>query len=196
MANAIAPIVLTPDTGNAARSYLLLRLKPGDPSAALAYFREVWGRINPGFPCEYRFLDESFNRMYVNERRLSRLFLSFAVLAVFISYLGLIGLSSYMAEEKTKEIGIRKTLGASPRRIVSLFSMDFIKLVVVANAVAWPVGYIVMHRWLQEYAYRTSIGFWVFALTGGLGLLTALLSVGWQTLRAARANPVESLRYE
>jgi putative ABC transport system permease protein len=196
MANAIAPIVLTPDTGNAARSYLLLRLKPGDPSAALAYFREVWGKINPGFPCEYRFLDESFNRMYVNERRLSQLFLSFAGLAVFISCLGLIGLSSYMAEEKTKEIGIRKALGASPRRIVSLFSMNFVKLVVVANAVAWPVGYIAMHRWLQEYAYRTSVGFWVFALAGGLGLLTALLSVGWQTLRAARANPVESLRYE
>jgi putative ABC transport system permease protein len=196
MSYPVAPLVMTMGTWSAARRYLLLKLGPGDPSSALAYFREVWGRINPGFPCEHRFLDESFNRMYTNEQRLSRIFFCFAVLAVFISCLGLIGLSSYMAEEKTKEIGIRKVLGASPRGIVSLFSMNFMRLVLVSNVVAWPAGYLAMHRWLQEYAYRTSIGFWIFALAGGLGLLTALLSVGWQTLRAARANPVESLRYE
>jgi len=196
MAYATAPMVLTTDTGNAHRSYLLLRLQPGDPSAALEYFREVWGEINPGFPCEYRFMDESFSLMYGNERRLSRIFLSFAALAVFISCLGLIGLSAYMAEEKTKEIGIRKVLGASPRGIVSLFSMNFMKLVVISNAVAWPVGFLIMRRWLQDYAYRTSIGLWIFIVAGGLGLLAVFLSVGWQTLRAATANPVESLRYE
>jgi len=117
-------------------------------------------------------------------------------LAVFISCLGLVGLSSYMAEERTKEIGIRKVLGASAPGVVSLFSMDFIKLVILSNAVAWPIGYLVMHRWLQAYAYRTSIGLGVFALAGGLGLLTAVLSVGWQTLRVATADPIESLRYE
>jgi len=196
MTQATAPLVLTMDTRNASRNYLLLRLRPGDPSAALGHFRKVWGDINPGFPCETQFLDDSFNRMYINEQRLSRLFLAFAALAVLISGLGLVGLSAYMAEERTKEIGIRKALGASTGRIVSLFTMNFIKLVAIANVIAWPVGYSLMHRWLQGYAYRTSIGFRVFALAAAFGLLTALLSVGWQTFRAATADPVESLRYE
>jgi predicted permease len=196
MTDAVAPLVMTTGTWNAARSCLLLRLKPGDPSSALRYFREVWGRINPAFPCEYRFMDESFNLMYVNEGRLSRLFFAFAALAVFISCLGLVGLSSYLAEEKTKEIGIRKVLGASACGVVSLFSMNFLRLVVVANAIAWPVGYLIMHHWLQNYAYRTSLGMGTFLLAAFLGLLTALLSVGWQTFRAATANPIESLRYE
>jgi len=108
----------------------------------------------------------------------------------------LIGLSSYTAEEKTKEIGIRKVLGASPWKIISLFSMNFAKLVIFANAVAWPVGYVIMHRWLLDYAYRTSIGIWVFVMAGGLGIFIALLSVAYQTLRAATASPVDSLRYE
>jgi hypothetical protein len=196
MVQATAPLVLTMDTRNAHRDYLLLRLRPGDPSAALAYFHKAWGTINPGFPCEPQFLDDSFNRMYVNERRLSRLFLCFAALAVFISCLGLVGLSAYMAEERTKEVGIRKTLGASTGGIVSLVSISFLKLVAIANVIAWPVGYLLMHRWLQGYAYRTSIGFRVFALAAVFGLLAALLAVGWQTFRAATANPVDSLRYE
>jgi putative ABC transport system permease protein len=196
MTDAVAPLVMTMSTRSAARSYLLLRLKPGDPSAALRYFREVWGKINPGFPCEYRFLDESFNRMYMNERRLSGIFFAFAGLAVFISCLGLVGLSLYMAEEKTKEIGIRRVLGASPWKIISLFSLNFVKLVVVANVLAWPIAYAVMHGWLGDYAYRTSIHPWLFLAAGGLGLGIAFLSVGYQTFRAATANPVDSLRYE
>jgi putative ABC transport system permease protein len=134
--------------------------------------------------------------MYTNEQRLSRILFSFAVLAVMISCLGLVGLSSYTAEEKTKEIGIRKVLGASPWKIVTLFSMNFAKLVVISNAAAWPIAYAVMQQWLQNYAYRTTIGIWIFLLTGGLSLLIVLLSVGYQTLRAATANPVDSLRYE
>lgn len=196
MAQATAPLVLTMDTRNAHRDYLLLRLRPGDPSAALAYLHKAWGTINPGFPCEPQFLDEAFNRMYVNEQRLSRLFLSFAALAVFISCLGLVGLSAYMVEERTKEVGIRKTLGASTGGIVSLVSISFLKLVAIANVIACPVGYLLMHRWLQGYVYRTSIGFRVFALAAVFGLLAALLAVGWQTFRAATANPVDSLRYE
>jgi putative ABC transport system permease protein len=196
MTDAVAPLVMTTGTWSAARRYLLVRLKSGDPSSALAYFRQVWGKINPAFPCEYRFLDDSFNSMYENEGRLSRIFLAFAILAVFISCLGLVGLSSYMAEEKTKEIGIRKVLGASAGGIVALFSKNFLRLVVVANAIAWPVGYLVMRGWLQNYAFRTSLRLEIFLLAGGLGLLSALLSVGYQTLRAATADPVDSLRYE
>ena len=196
MSSATAPMILSAADWGANRNYLLLRLRLGDPTSALKHFQQVWGKINPGFPCEYEFLDEAFDRMYTNEQRLSQILFSFATLAVFISCLGLIGLSSYTAEKKTKEIGIRKVLGAPPWKIISLFSMNFAKLVSIANAVAWPAAYVVMHRWLQDYAYRTPIGIWVFVLAGSLGLFIALVSVGYQTLRAATANPVDSLRYE
>ena len=196
MSSATAPMILSAGNWGASRNYLLLRLRPGSPTRALKHFRQVWERANPGFPCEYEFLDEAFDRMYTNEQRLSRILFSFAALAVIISCLGLVGLSSYTAEEKTKEIGIRKVLGASPWKIISLFSMNFAKLVIIANAVAWPTAYLVMQRWLQDYAYRTSMGIWIFVLAGGLGLFIAFLSVGYQTLRAATANPVDSLRYE
>jgi len=196
MSSATAPMILTAGDWGVSRNYLLLRLQPGNPENALQHFRQVWERVNPGFPCEYEFLDEAFERMYTNEQQLSRILFAFAILAIIISCLGLIGLSSYIAEEKTKEIGIRKVLGASSWKIISLFSMNFTKLVIIANAIAWPAGYVVMNLWLQDYAYRTPIGIWVFVLTGGLGLFIAFLSVGYQTLRAARANPVNSLRYE
>jgi putative ABC transport system permease protein len=196
MSFATAPMILSAGDWGASRNYLLMRLRPGNPERALKHFRQVWEKANPGFPSEYGFLDEAFERMYTNEKRLSQLFFSFAALAIFISCLGLIGLSSYKVEERTKEIGVRKVLGASSSKIIALFSMDFVRLVIISNAIAWPTGYVVMNRWLQGYAYRTSIGIGIFILAGGLGLLIALLSVGYQTLRAAKANPVDSLRYE
>jgi hypothetical protein len=196
MSFSTAPMILSAGGWGASRNYLLMRLRPGNPTRALKHFRQVWEKANPGFPSEYGFLDEAFERMYTNEKRLSQLVFSFAALAIFISCLGLIGLSSYKAEERTKEIGIRKVLGASSSKIIALFSMDFMKLVIIANAIAWPAGYVVMNRWLQGYAYRASIGIGMFVLAGGLGLFIALLSVGYQTLRAATANPVDSLRYE
>ena len=196
MANDVAPLILTAGNWGANRSYLLLKLRPGNPSRALKHFQETWGKIAPGFPCEYEFLDEAFGRMYMNERRLSWILFPFALLAIFISCLGLVGLSFYMAEERTKEIGIRRVLGASSWKIISLFSMNFAKLVVVANVLAWPVAYAVMNGWLRDYAYRTSIHAWLFLMAGGLSLVIAFLSVGFQTFRAATANPVDSLRYE
>jgi putative ABC transport system permease protein len=196
MSSFTAPMILSAGDWGVNRNYLLLRLRPGNPANALRHFQQVWQKANPGFPCEYEFLDTAFDRMYANEERLSRILFYFTLLAVIISCLGLLGLSSYSAEEKTKEIGIRKVLGASSWKIVSLLSTNFAKLVLIANAVAWPISYFVMNRWLQDYAYRTNIGIWVFILAGGLGLLIALLSVGYQTLRAATANPVDSLRYE
>ena len=196
MSSATAPMILSSGTWGANRRYLLLRLRPGNPTNALKHFQQVWAKANPGFPCEYEFLDEAFDRMYTNEQRLSQILFAFASLAVFISCLGLVGLSSYTAEEKTKEIGIRKVLGASPGKIIALFSMNFVKLVIFANVIAWPAAYVLMRRWLQDYAYRTTIGIWVFVLAGGLGLFIALISVGYQTLRASTANPVDSLRYE
>ena len=196
MSSATAPMILSAGNWGANRNYLLLRLRPGNPTRALKHLRQVWERANPGFPCEYEFLDEAFNRMYTNEQRLSQILFFFAILAVIISCLGLIGLSSYIAEEKTKEIGIRKVLGASQWKIISLFSLNFAKLVIIANAIAWPTAYVIMQRWLQDYAYRTSLGIWIFVLAGGMGLFIAFLSVGYQTLRAATANPIDSLRYE
>jgi hypothetical protein len=196
MSSSTAPMILSAGNWGANRNYLLLRLRPGDPASAIEHFRKVWQKANPGFPCEYEFLDEAFDRMYTNEQRLSQILFSFAVLAVIISCLGLVGLSSFTAEEKTKEIGIRKVLGASQWKIISFFAMNFTKLVIIANAVAWPTAYLIMQRWLQDYAYRTKMGIWIFVLAGGLGLFIALLSVGYQTLRAATANPVDSLRYE
>jgi ABC-type antimicrobial peptide transport system permease subunit len=196
MADSIAPMILTAGDWEMGKDYLLLRLRPGDPTGALKHFQETWGKVNPGFPCEYGFLDEAFGRMYTNERRLSSTLFPFAALAVFISCLGLVGLSFYLAEEKTKEIGIRRVLGASPWKIISFFSLNFARLVIVANVIAWPISYAVMRGWLRDYAFRTSIHPWLFLAAGGLGLGVAFLSVGYQTFRAATANPVDSLRYE
>ncbi len=196
MSSPTAPMILSAGDWGANRNYLLLRLRPGNPSRGLRHFRRVWERANPGFPCEYEFLDEAFDRMYTNEQRLSQILFSFAALSIIISCLGLVGLSSYTAEEKTKEIGIRKVLGASPWKIISFFSLNFTKLVIFANALAWPAAYAIMYRWLQDYAYRTAIGIWIFALAGGLCLVIVLMSVGYQTVKAATANPVDSLRYE
>jgi putative ABC transport system permease protein len=189
-------MVLSTGDWGVSQNYLLLRLTPGNPTGAIGHFQKTWTKINPGFPAEYGFLDEAFGRMYMNERRLQSILFPFAVLAVFISCLGLVGLSFYMAEEKTKEIGIRKVLGASPWKIIGFFSMTFAKLVIVANVIAWPIAYAVMRGWLGDYAYRTSIRPWLFLAAGGLGLGIAFLSVGYQTFRAATANPVDSLRYE
>jgi ABC-type antimicrobial peptide transport system permease subunit len=196
VSSATAPIILSAGSWGASRRYLLMRLRPGDPTHAVKHFQQVWEKANPGFPCEYEFLDETFGRMYTNEQRLSQILFAFALLAVAISCLGLVGLSFYTAEEKTKEIGIRKVLGASSKKIIVLFSMNFVKLVLIANLIAWPVTYVIMQRWLQGYAYRTAIGIGVFVQAGALGMLIVLFSVGFQTFRAATANPVDSLRYE
>jgi len=196
MSSATAPVILSLGAWGANRNHLLLRLRPGNPAGAIEHFRKVWARANPGFPSEYGFLDEAFDRMYTNERKFARVLFAFAVLAVMISCLGLVGLASFTAEEKTKEIGVRRVLGASSWKVLSLFSMKFTKLVLVANAIAWPAAYVLMKRWLEGYAFRTTIGVGLFALAGALALACAVLSVGYQTFRAATTNPVEALRYE
>jgi len=123
-------------------------------------------------------------------------FLSFSVLAIVVACLGLLGISLYSAVERTKEMGIRKVLGASTTSILRSFTADFLRLVVVANLVAWPFAYYFMQQWLENFAYRIQIGWWSFALAGGLALLIALVTVSWQAMRVALVNPVESLRYE
>jgi putative ABC transport system permease protein len=158
--------------------------------------REKWREIAPNHPFDYFFLGDSFDSQYDAEERLSDLVASFAGLAIFIACLGLFGMASFAAEQRTKEIGIRKVLGASVPGVVALLSKDFLKIVGIANIVAWPMAYFVMKKWLQGFAYRTNIELSVFILTGFLALAIALITVSYQAIRAALANPVDSLRYE
>jgi putative ABC transport system permease protein len=156
----------------------------------------VWDRFSPNQPIRYTFVDESFARMYADVQRMGLIFSTFALLAIIIACLGLFALSSFMIVQRTKEIGIRKVLGASISNVVFILSKDFLILVVVSNVIAWPVAYYFMNKWLQDFAYRIHITWWMFFLAGGSALVIALLTIGWQAIRAATANPVESLRYE
>jgi putative ABC transport system permease protein len=172
------------------------RLRADNLPAAIAHARQVWQKYSPHYPFEYFFLDDEFNRMYQAEEKLSAIFGYFTFLAVFIACLGLFGLASFTAERKTKEIGIRKVLGASIGQLLLLLSQDFMKLVLAANLIAWPIVWYAMKQWLQGFAYRTSLGWQMFMLTAATALLIALVTVSFQTLKAALANPVEALRYE
>jgi len=190
---AIAPLVLRrgQSLGN-----LVMRLKPGKLAAVIKTAEKKWTSLLPGEPFEYAFLDESFNKIYESEMIIGRIFAIFAALAVFIGCLGLFGLASFSAAKRTKEIGVRKVLGATVREMAALLIRDYVLLIGLANIIAWPIAYYLMQRWLQNFAYRTSINVTVFILSGLLGLLIALLTVSYQAIRAARANPVDSLRYE
>jgi putative ABC transport system permease protein len=150
----------------------------------------------PGHPFEYFFLDENFDRLYRSEERMGKVFQSFTVLALFVSCLGLLGLTAYTLERRTKEIGIRKVLGASALRIVLMFSRDFLKEILLANIIAWPAVYWAISRWLQNFAYRINISIWSFVISGILIVCISLTTIGYQALKAAVANPVDSLRYE
>ena len=172
------------------------RIRPSNIPATMAFLQSKWHQFNPNYPFEYFFLDENFNKLYRADRKLGQIFGIFAALAIFIAALGLLGLATFAAERRTKEIGIRKVLGATVTSVVALLSKDFVKLVLLANLVAWPVAYFAMNKWLQDFAYRTTIDWQLFALAGGLVLLIALLTVSAQALKAAPANPVEALRYE
>ncbi|GAB3510344.1 ABC transporter permease [Spirosoma knui] len=164
--------------------------------AGLKHIESIWKKYFPERPFDYQFLDERFDRLYARERTQQTLFSIFAGVAILISCLGLFGLSMFMAEQRTKEIGIRKVLGASEISLVTLFSKDFMRLVVIALVIASPVAWYAMHNWLNGFAYRTDIHWWVFLLAGGLTVFIALLTVSFQSVKAALANPIKSLRTE
>jgi putative ABC transport system permease protein len=155
-----------------------------------------WNTIIPNRPFDYYFLDEFFDKQYRAEDRFGNLFTNFAMLAIFISCLGLLGLASYSTIQRTKEIGVRKVLGASVSNIVNLLSIEFIKLILIALVIAAPLAWFGMHAWLQDFAYRTSITWWVFALAGLTAIMIAFLTISFQAIKAALANPVKSLRTE
>jgi predicted permease len=175
---------------------IVIRLSPGDMAASLDLIEKTWKRVVPGYPFEYEFLDEEFDLYYWRERRMGSLLGYFSFLAVFIACLGLFGLASFTAEQRTKEIGIRKVLGASVSSITLSLCREFALLVTAANLIAWPLIYLVSRDWLNNFAYRFEMGPFLFILAGLLALTIALLTVSYQAVRAARANPVEALKYE
>ena len=177
-------------------SQLLLKIRPESMQQTVQDIRETWHKHIADWPFEYRFLDADIDRAYRSEQRFGQLILYFSILAIFIACLGLFGLASYSTQQRTKEIGVRKVLGASVSTIVMLLVKEFTRWVLVANLIALPVTYYIMSRWLHSYAYRIEIGMDVFLLTAAAAFLIALLTVSYQSVNAALANPIKSLRYE
>ena len=177
-------------------SVLAVRVAPQDLSGTMSFIEKTWKNFAPNIPFEYSFLDESFHIFYQSERKLSQIFTSFSVLAILIACLGLFGLTAYAAEQRTKEIGIRKALGATITNIVSLVSKEFILLVIVSNIIAWPIAYYAMNKWLQNFAYHIEMNLTIFILAAVSALVIALGTISFHTIKAASANPVNSLRYE
>jgi putative ABC transport system permease protein len=177
-------------------SYLSLTVKTENLPQTISFVEKKWRELQLGGLFAYFFLDEDFNRHYQSEESLGRLYAALTFLAVFISCLGLAGLSSFTAEQRTKEIGIRKALGASVPKILFLLVGEFTKGVVLANVIAWPVSYFIVNRWLQGFAYRTNVTVWIFGLSAAVALLVAVITVSYQSITAAMADPVRSLRYE
>jgi putative ABC transport system permease protein len=176
--------------------FISLKISSYDIPGTLKYLEDTWEKFSAYFPFEYAFLDETVDSVYRSEIRLSRSLTSFTAIAIFLACLGLFGLTSFTAERRTKEIGIRRVLGASPKGIFLLLSRDVAKWVVLATAAAFPLAYYAMHEWLNRFAYRIDIGWGTYALATAFSLLIALLAMSYQSIRAATANPVDSLRYE
>ena len=176
--------------------YLLLKLKTQQLSETMQHIKNTFEKVTPTTALEYTFLDESLDRLYRTEQRLAKVVFIFAGLAILIACLGLFALAAFATERRIKEIGIRKVLGATSMSIVRLLSIDFLKLVVVAFLLASPIAWYVMNRWLEDFAYRIDIRWWVFLVAGAVAVLITLLTVSLQSLKAALANPVESLKVE
>jgi len=175
---------------------LIIKIKTADVTGFLNDLKTKWNSFNPQGPLSYNFLDEKFAALYASELRTQQIFSAFAILAIIIATLGLFGLSAFVIEQRTKEIGIRKVLGASVHNVLVLVSKEFLSLVLIAFIISIPVTFWAMNKWLQDYAYRINIAWWVFALAGTVALLIALITVSFQSIKAAMANPVKSLRTE
>ena len=176
--------------------FMYVKIGPGAISSSISFLKNTWKKYSSGNPFEYHFLDQIIDQLYASEKRMGKIFLNFAFLAIFISCLGLFGLASFSAEQRTKEIGIRRVLGASAGNIIYALTVDFSKWVLAANVIAWPIAYFTMQKWLQNFAFKTDMGLWVFAMSAAASLTIALITVGYQSVKAALANPADSLRYE
>ncbi|WP_084165719.1 ABC transporter permease [Dyadobacter crusticola] len=176
--------------------HVIVRARAGSNEATIQALSQINAQLNPAYPFTYGFLDNDLDNLYRSEQQMGNIFNLFAGLAIFISCLGLYGLSAFMAEQRNKEIGVRKVLGATVAGVVALLSQDFLKLILIAIVVASPIAWYAMHKWLQDFAYQTSIDWWVFVLAGALAASIALLRVSFQSIKAALMNPVKSLRSE
>jgi putative ABC transport system permease protein len=190
----ITPLVMT--LGGTEGSSLIIRTKTKDVADLLTSLRKQWTDQKARIPFSYSFLDQRFQDTYRAEMNIGRILGIFAGLTIFVACLGLFGLATFTAEQRTKEIGIRKVLGANIAGIVALLSRDFLRLVVLAFGIAAPLAWWMMNKWLQDFAYRVTIGWWIFALAAMLALMITLATVGFRAIRAARANPINSLRSE
>jgi len=191
---AINPTVLK--LNPAVFGFVSVRISPSNVSSTLDFLEKTFKELMPQFEYRYFFVDDDFRQKYPNEEKVQSIYTYFGALAVFVACLGLFGLASFIIERRTKEIGIRKALGASVRKVVFLLSGEFLKSVLLANLVAWPLAFYFMNRWLRTFAYRIRIEWWFVVLAGVLSLVVAFLTVSFQSMRSARANPVDSLRYE
>lgn len=192
--HAVKPLVLMINRWRP--SYVAVRLGPGDLREGLALVRQTWSEFAPRQPFEYSFLDDDYKALYRGEERVGRLFIAFSALAIVVASLGLLGLASIVAVQRTREIGLRKVLGASVPGVVGMLTKDFVKLVLLADVIAGPVTYFVMDRWLRGFAYHILAAWWMFAVPAALALGLALLTVSAQSVKAALADPAATLRYE
>ncbi len=197
--NAITPFALfhsSSKTYDVGFSFIIARANPAETNAVLKKLESKWKSFAPATPFDYSFLDDEFNALYQSDKRMGSVFGIFTMLAIFVACLGLFGLATYTAERRTKEIGIRKVLGASVQGVVGLLSKDFLKLVCIAAIVAFPVAWWAMNKWLDDFAYRINIQWWMFGVAGLLAVVIALVTISFQAIKAAIANPVKSLRTE
>ncbi len=192
----IIPLVMVLPVDQGFYRRISVKISGKDIAGGIAQLQSTWKKFLPETPFEYTFLDENFAKLYQAENRQGTLFTTFSCLAIFIACLGLFGLSAFTITQRVKEIGIRKVLGASVTSIVGMISKDFLKLVLIAALIAFPVAWYAMDKWLQDFAYRVNINWWVFAVAGIMALLIALFTIGFQAVKAALANPVKSLRTE
>jgi putative ABC transport system permease protein len=173
-----------------------VKLSPDNVNATLSQLEKTWKSFSVERPFQYSFLDETFSKLYKAEDRFQKVFISLVIISILIACLGLLGLATFTAQQRVKEIGIRKVLGASVASVVGLLSKDFLKLVIIALVVAIPIAWYAMNRWLEDFSYRIDIGWWVFVVAGVLAVLIALITVSFQAIRSAMANPVKNLRTE
>lgn len=194
LSSKIEPLVINcfPD----GYEWAFCKLSTNDLKSTLKKIEQIHENLNETYPFEYHFLNQEFDELYSSEKRQGRIFNIFSILAICISCLGLFGLSSFLMAQRTKEIGIRKANGATTLNIMALFSMYYTRWIMISFLVALPVSYYFAYTWLKNYAYRTQISWWIFSLAGALAFLIALITVGWQSWKAARKNPIEALRYE
>jgi len=190
----IEPLILVP--GGESFNNMYVKVHHKSVPAALSLIQKTYRQFVPERPVEYFFLDDDIDKMYKSETMMGQLFWYISSLAIFIACLGLFGLISYSTEQRTKEIGIRKVLGSSVFGVVSLLSKEFIRLMALANLIAWPLAYYMMHNWLQNFAYRTEISVMVFILSAACTLIIAFFTMSFRSVKAARANPADTLRYE